>query len=109
MPWALKLPCRQFACYELVEGGGYCPRHAEERRKLNYRGSSHKQGYGARWRRLRSMVLNRQPLCRICHAPATDVDHILPRRSGGRDTFENLQSLCHSCHSRKTVSEGAWR
>jgi 5-methylcytosine-specific restriction protein A len=109
MPWALKLPCHQFGCYELVEAGkSYCSRHAREQRK--FRGSSHQQGYGAKWRRLRNMVLARESNCRECGAPATDVDHILPRKKGGRDTFENLQALCHSCHSRKTVvRDGAWR
>jgi 5-methylcytosine-specific restriction endonuclease McrA len=57
------------------------------------------------------MYLKRFPLCADpfkIHSgpePATDVDHILAKRSGGRDTFENFQALCHSCHSRKTNAE----
>mgnify|MGYP003152916879 CR=1 FL=1 len=73
------------------------------------RGSAASRGYGSRWRRLRRMVLNRQPLCVRCGAPATDVDHIMPRAAGGDDSFENLQGMCKSCHSRKTASEdGGW-
>ena len=34
---------------------------------------------------------------------ATEVDHIVPRRAGGKDVIENLQSLCITCHSRKTA------
>jgi 5-methylcytosine-specific restriction enzyme A len=106
MPWSLKRPCRERGCNELVDGGGYCRKHQQERSRE--RGSAHAQGYGRRWQRMRIMVLNREPLCRICLAPATDVDHILPRKRGGLDSFENLQALCHSCHSQKTAREHAW-
>jgi len=56
------------------------------------------------------MVLNREPLCRECLkqgrlTPATEVDHIVPLASGGTNDLENLQPLCHSCHSRKTAKE----
>ena len=76
------------------------------RNSANYnrrRGSAAARGYGARWRLLRRMVLNRDPMCAHCGAAATDVDHIIPRRAGGADTFANLQSLCKACHSRKTA------
>jgi 5-methylcytosine-specific restriction protein A len=51
------------------------------------------------------MVLRAQPACVVCGAPATDVDHITPKRLGGRDDMANLQALCHSCHTRKTMRE----
>lgn len=54
------------------------------------------------------------PLCGHClalgkRAPATQVDHILPISKGGAPyDHDNLQSLCASCHSRKTsVDKGA--
>jgi 5-methylcytosine-specific restriction protein A len=53
------------------------------------------------------MVLRAQPACAVCGAPATDVDHVVPRRLGGRDALDNLQPLCHACHSRKTNRERA--
>lgn len=59
------------------------------------------------WRKLRASVLAGEPLCRDCNArgllvEATDVDHI----SGPSDNSpENLQPLCHSCHSRKTARD----
>ena len=58
------------------------------------------------------MVLREEPLCRDPFAlhggepvPATDVDHIKPKRLGGTDARGNLQSLCHECHSRKSAGE----
>lgn len=33
------------------------------------------------------------------------VDHIVPKVDGGTDDMENLQTLCRSCHSRKTALE----
>lgn len=64
----------------------------------------------AAWQALRASVLSDEPLCRACKTrgqvvPATDVDHIVPRAQGGTDARENLQPLCHSCHSRKTARE----
>lgn len=71
------------------------------------------RAYGPRWRRLRRLVLAREPLCREC-APrglvveATEVDHIIPLRAGGTDDDANLQPLCKRCHSRKGAREGRW-
>jgi 5-methylcytosine-specific restriction protein A len=55
------------------------------------------------------MHLRNHPLCVHCLAAgittaAIDVDHIIPKREGGTDHPANLQSLCHSCHSKKTMS-----
>lgn len=74
------------------------------------RGSANERGYGHRWRRLRLMFLRAHPLCVECQrvgrvVPATDVDHIVTKRDGGTDAWDNLQALCHACHSRKTMTE----
>ena len=62
------------------------------------------------WKRLRAEVLASEPLCRMCAArglvvPATDVDHIQDSRDDFTDdnSRDNLQSLCHECHSLKTA------
>ena len=76
--------------------------------------------YGRRWRKVARAHLEREPLCRICAERGTirqarDVDHITPRSAGGSDADDNLQSLCHRCHSAKTAQEagrrpdGTWR
>lgn len=62
----------------------------------------------ATWRRLRDRVLARDPICQECYkrdyiTPATDADHINGDPSD--NSMRNLQGLCHSCHSRKTMRE----
>ena len=52
------------------------------------------------------MILRRSPLCVKCGQGASQVDHIVPIRKGGaRLDPDNLQPLCHSCHSSKTATE----
>src|SRR5690242_8788954 len=77
------------------------PRHQRPR------ANSHQRGYTKRWRRLRLMVLARQPICATpgCGQEATDVDHKISKAKGGDDSFENLEALCHSCHSKKTAQQ----
>lgn len=65
-----------------------------------------------KWKRLRKSQLMKQPLCEQCFkldmiVSATVVDH---KRAhlGDLEMFydtENLQSLCVSCHNRKTATQ----
>ena len=102
------------SCTALVRSG-YCERHRPPRVERRSEDSR-------RWRRwyslpvwtddLRPEQLAREPFCRECAAHglrvyATDVDHVVPH-DGDWSKFidpENLQSLCHSCHGRKTAAE----
>jgi len=38
-----------------------------------------------------------------CKNRATECDHIIELRYGGRDIIDNLQMLCNSCHCEKTA------
>jgi len=85
-----------------------CKVHRRVNRTDDQRASASKRGYDRRWRRLRLMYLRANPLCADCLqanrvVAAVHVDHIVPKRDGGLDEWDNLQSLCHSCHSRKTA------
>jgi len=60
---------------------------------------------GRRWMFIRKMVLDDEPLCRVCQEPATEVDHIIALHRGGTDERENLQPLCQECHADKTAED----
>ena len=76
------------------------------------RASSTARGYGRQWRKVRAAHMASQPLCVRCSennliVKGEAVDHIIPHK-GDMGLFwdrSNLQTLCHSCHNRKTATE----
>jgi 5-methylcytosine-specific restriction enzyme A len=93
----------------------WMPTKQERDRAYNARRSKEsKSFYNLRdWRdRLQPMKLARDPYCEHClqrgvHEPATHVHHIKSIEEApelARD-FDNMQSLCLSCHSRHHASE----
>jgi 5-methylcytosine-specific restriction enzyme A len=60
------------------------------------------------WRDLRDAFVAANPYCESCYpqhlVAAEDVDHILPRRTHPEMALDwnNLQSLCKTCHLEKT-------
>ena len=106
--------CRKVGCAGVVRAG-VCSVCGPQKRGGHQeydegRGSAAERGYGYRWQRLRQAYLRVHPLCVVCQAEgrvvaATDVDHIIAKRDGGTDDELNLQPLCHSHHSRKTMTE----
>lgn len=61
---------------------------------------------------MRAAQLLIEPFCAECakqgrRVRASDVDHIRDHKGNATIFFDadNLQSLCHSCHSRKTLAE----
>ena len=64
------------------------------------------------WKALRLRALMRDGYtCRMCGARATEVDHIIeltPANITDRSislNLSNLQSLCHDCHTKKTMED----
>lgn len=105
-------PCRKPGCRELTRDG-WCPTHRPKDARRRESAEWHKLYLLPVWQDdLRPTQLLREPFCRDCagrglRTPATDVDHIRPHR-GDWSKFndrENLQSLCHRCHSAKTMRE----
>lgn len=63
------------------------------------------------WKKIRKAQLTKEPWCADClrggiYTAASEVDHIVPHRGDRVKFFTGpRQSLCRSCHSRKTNSE----
>lgn len=64
------------------------------------------------WRKLRGLKLLYNPLCEWCEKknlliPGTEIDHIIPIVISPHLAlrFDNLQTLCSSCHAKKTNEE----
>ena len=116
MPRRAPTPCRHPGCAALLEGPGHCDRHrpavhrnyAERRHRFDAEVGFYQS---AAWRACRAAFLQAHPLCCRCDAHgllvvATVVDHVVPIKDGGaRFDWNNLQSLCVSCHNRKTAGE----
>lgn len=111
MPARAPRPCRHPNCHVLVRSGGYCAAHRSERARgiSTNRAEALRFYTSRRWRSFRALVLSGQPLCVECQRngriePATELDHIVPRRLRPDLAFEiaNVQGLCKSHHSRKT-------
>ena len=63
-----------------------------------------------RWKSLRSYKIKNNPTCEQCErenklSSAQCVDHIKPLSLGGTNDLSNLQSLCNSCHAKKSARE----
>ncbi len=56
-----------------------------------------------RFKRMRAKVLaENRGICTICNqAPATTLDHILPRAAGGTNERHNLRGACPDCNTKK--------
>jgi 5-methylcytosine-specific restriction endonuclease McrA len=50
--------------------------------------------------------------CVYCLAPATSIDHVMPRSRGGMHVWENVVSCCRRCNHTKAdqiIAELGWR
>ncbi len=113
MPDRPPRPCTAPSCPALVAWPrSRCPAH-ESARRAHHDAARRGDPHGAflrraAWLRLRAAHIADHPLCARCSTDdrpvvAHDVDHIIDRRDGGAELDPlNLQSLCRSCHARKT-------
>lgn len=104
-------PCKHPGC-RVLTAETYCADHQparprKESAEWHYLYTDRAYGWASR----RAEQLRREPFCRACaveglRVRATDVDHIVPH-CGDVELFVSgeLQSLCHRCHSRKTMRE----
>jgi 5-methylcytosine-specific restriction protein A len=104
-------PCLTLGCGQLTTDG----RCDEHRKPKQYAPKSAGVTYDSRWAKLRGMHRRREPLCRACQRqgrikPVQEVDHVIPFRGNPHLMLAdwNLQSLCRSCHARKSANESRW-
>lgn len=105
--------CKHPGCQRLTSTG-YCPEHKprhERKASASWHSWYTNPHYG--WAKRRDNQLAAEPFCRECakhglRVKATEADHIEPHRGDLQKFLHGeLQSLCHTCHSRKTVQENA--
>ena len=66
---------------------------------------------GGKWRRFARFYKDKHPVCDQCETegrvgPADVADHIIRIEEGGEKYDErNIQSLCNTCHNRKSGRE----
>lgn len=108
MPYKPKRPCEHPGCNKL-SACGYCDEHKKEYIKeynKYHRGYRSNERYNYQWSRIRERYVKSHPLCEEClkegrYTPVEEVHHILPLSVGGTNDFNNLMSLCRSCHLKK--------
>lgn len=106
-------PCHVPGCTQLVAAGQACPRHPRPK-AVDLRPNAAERGYNYTWVKARKAWLVGHPYCADPFGihqgeilMARIVDHIIPRRLGGKDEPTNYQSLCSACHNRKTAQDGS--
>lgn len=114
---AVQQPLRQCChagCRKLVRGAPRCQKHTQAKREQEGR-RRHDPGFysRAKWRKLRDLKREEDPLCERCLAagrvrPTEHVHHIKSRRDYPKLEYEltNLESLCLKCHSTETLRHG---
>lgn len=113
MPKKPKSPCRFSGCPELTHER-YCDQH---RKATNNHYNKYQRDpeinkrYNGRWRKIRKEYRKSYPLCEMCKqegrlTPMQEVHHIISLSKGGTHDWDNLMSLCKSCHSYTTAKNG---
>lgn len=116
MPYKPKKPCSYPGCPNLTDER-YCSVHKKlmEKQYDKYQRSKESAAFyhSSAWRKKRADYLIEHPFCVECNkrgrlTKAVVVDHIIPIRMGGELLEDsNLQALCPSCHTRKSILEGS--
>ena len=106
--------CMRIGCMDTVVAKQLCAKHQPKSASVVHRNRAdyHKLYSTKGWQALRRKVLSNTPLCERCSTDdsptiATDVDHVQPHKGDTKLFYNsnNLQALCHRCHSYKTNKE----
>lgn len=89
-----------------------CPICTEEWKQAlkdsDNRESSYRRGYDRQWQKVRTIKLSNDPYCERCKSnhrivPAVMVHH--KDRDSKNNRYENLESICRSCHNEEHKEE----
>lgn len=113
MPSKAKKPCRYPGCPNLTDQT-YCEAHrktAQAEYNRHTRDPESNKMYGRSWRKVRDAYVKIHPICEDCEregriVPVYEVHHLIPKKRGGTDDFDNLISLCKSCHQKRDIELG---
>lgn len=105
-----KAMCSAAGCRELIDRPGKCAKHRRDEDKRANK-ELRKNYFTVAWAKTRRAVIARDGgLCQRCLARGitklgTDVDHLVKAvdRPDLFHSVDNLQLLCHECHSEKTA------
>lgn len=115
---AFNVRCNSRGCNALTKHeSGRCGQHRaawQERSWISKRvgnsGADHHKYNTRLWRNTSKAHRRMNPLCINyihCRGMAKLVDHKIPLSQGGNQfDWDNMQSMCHSCHNRKRQAEG---
>lgn len=116
MPYRPRKPCRFPGCPELTDET-FCEKHKKDDNRIynQYKRDELSRTFykTQQWQKIRKIKLQQSPFCEECKKNGTIVvgkivDHIIPIKQGGAPyDLNNLQTLCWSCHSRKSIQEGS--
>jgi 5-methylcytosine-specific restriction endonuclease McrA len=99
--------CATPGCPNKITSGRFCEQCLKNQQQLKEerRGSARKRGYDKTWEKASKLYRSANPICERClsRGKYNDKDllvhHIKPLKEGGaRLDFNNLQTLCRSCH-----------
>jgi 5-methylcytosine-specific restriction enzyme A len=103
MPYKAARPCAHPGCPKLVRGkDSRCPEHQQEYERTQMarrRATGKAADYGSRWKDISKAFLSKNRVCVRCGRPSEISHHIVERKDGGSDSYDNLMALCRSCHS----------
>lgn len=107
MPRA-KRHCSNPGCYKPVFQNGRCSGHPFKRYAESwYRKDGSEYGSGLSSSLVKFVLQRDGFICKNCGKfPANQVDHITPKFLNGSDSLDNLQTLCDTCHGKKSSAEG---
>lgn len=106
MPFRASRPCLIPSCPKIAVRKGRCTEHARENDRVHKKPIEYQRLYASGvWANMRINQLRQQPFCQKCGTTwELEVHHIKDHKGDPAIFYDqnNLQTLCHSCHSTET-------